>query len=97
MKKIGFLGLGLMGSRMAKNLAKKGFEVHVWNRTPLRAQQLMEHGVVPQPTPRAVAEAVDAYCTCVANPAALREVSDGLLAGARKGSCSSTSRPCRAR
>lgn len=85
MKKIGFLGLGLMGSRMAKNLAKKGFEVHVWNRTPQRAQQLTEFGVTVQPNPKALAEQVDAYCTCVANPEALRSVADGLLAGARKG------------
>lgn len=88
MKKIGFLGLGLMGSRMAKNLATKGFTVHAWNRTPQRVLQLGEHGVIPAATPRALAAEVDAYCTCVATPQALREVAlgpDGLLQGAKKG------------
>jgi 3-hydroxyisobutyrate dehydrogenase-like beta-hydroxyacid dehydrogenase len=88
MKTIGFLGLGLMGSRMAKNLATKGFTVHAWNRTPGRVADLAPLGVIAEPTPRALAAKVDAYCTCVADPAALREVAlgtDGLLAGAKKG------------
>ena len=35
-KRVGFAGLGLMGSRMAENLLKKGFPLTVWNRTPAR-------------------------------------------------------------
>jgi len=37
--RVGFVGLGIMGSRMAKNLAKKGFEVLAWNRTPARPRR----------------------------------------------------------
>ena len=88
MKTIGFLGLGLMGSRMAKNLATKGFTVHAWNRTPGRVMDLVPLGVIAEPTPRSLATKVDAYCTCVSDPAALREVAlgaDGLLAGAKRG------------
>ncbi|MBS1151042.1 MAG: 6-phosphogluconate dehydrogenase NAD-binding [Myxococcaceae bacterium] len=88
MKKIGFLGMGLMGSRMAKNLAVKGFTVHGWNRTPARVTELAGAGVIAAATPRALAAEVDAFCTCVSDPAALREVAlgpDGLLAGAKKG------------
>lgn len=88
MKRIGFLGLGLMGSRMAKNLALKGFTVHAWNRTAARVSELASVGVIAAATPRALAAEVDAYCTCVADPAALKEVAlgpDGLLAGAKKG------------
>ena len=88
MKTIGFLGLGLMGSRMAKNLATKGFTVHAWNRTPGRVKDLAGVGVIAEPTPRALAAKVDAYCTCVADPVALTEVAlgpEGLKAGARRG------------
>ena len=87
-KHVGFLGLGLMGSRMAVNLKKKGFEVTVWNRTPARAAALTSHGIHVADTPAAVAERVDAYCTCVADGAALEEVAlgaKGLLSSARKG------------
>lgn len=88
MKTIGFVGLGLMGSRMAKNLASKGFTVHAWNRTAARVTELEGAGIIAEATPRAVAMKVDAFCTCVADPAALRDVAlgdDGLVAGARKG------------
>ncbi len=88
MKKIGFVGLGLMGSRMAKNLATKGFTVHAYNRTPARVAELASVGVIAAETPAALAAEVDAFCTCVADPAALREVAlgpQGLLTGARKG------------
>lgn len=86
--KVGFLGLGLMGSRMARNLAQKGFQVVAWSRTAGKVDALAGIGVKAAPTPRALAAQVDAYCTCVADPPALREVAlgpDGLLAGARAG------------
>ncbi len=86
MKRVGFLGLGLMGSRMALNLHKKGFETVVWNRTPAKANALAAQGLKIARTPKELAEQVDAFCTCVADPAALRGVvygADGLLAGAR--------------
>lgn len=85
---VGFLGLGLMGARMALNLKKKGFEVTVWNRTQARADELTSHGLSVAKTPKALAQAVDAYCTCVADVAALEGVAlgpDGLLAGAKAG------------
>jgi 3-hydroxyisobutyrate dehydrogenase-like beta-hydroxyacid dehydrogenase len=87
--KVGFLGLGLMGSRMAKNLAAKGFEVTVWNRTLEKADALAwEVAVKVASTPAEVAAQVDAFCTCVADPPALREVvfgASGLLSEARSG------------
>lgn len=88
LQRVGFLGLGIMGSRMALNLQKKGFQVVVWNRTRERADALVSHGITVAATPRALAEQVDAFCTCVAGPKALEEVAlgkDGLLRGARKG------------
>lgn len=87
-KKVGFLGLGIMGSRMARNLAQKGFEVTVWNRTPERAEQLVQFGAKMAAKPAEVASKVDAFCTCVADPAALRQVTmgaDGLFSTSRPG------------
>jgi 3-hydroxyisobutyrate dehydrogenase len=44
-KRIGFIGLGIMGSRMAANLQRAGFEVTVWNRTQQTAHDwAAEHG-----------------------------------------------------
>ncbi len=85
---IGFCGLGLMGSRMAVNLKKKGFAVTVWNRAPARAEALRSHGISLAHTPAELASKVDAFCTCVADVPALERVAlgpDGLLAGAKKG------------
>ena len=87
--KVGFLGLGLMGARMAKNLAAKSFEVVVWNRTRARAETLAKEARVQVvSTPAEVASRVDAFCTCVADPPALREVvfgANGLLSASRAG------------
>lgn len=86
--RVGFVGLGIMGSRMARNLAQKGFEVRVWNRSAARAEPLRAFGVQVSESPAALAGSSDAICTCVADPPALREVAfgeRGLLAGARQG------------
>jgi 3-hydroxyisobutyrate dehydrogenase len=86
--RVGFVGLGIMGSRMARNLAQKGFQVTVWNRTRARAEALAPFGVRLASSPAELASQVDAFCTCVADPAALREVAmgpNGLLPAAKKG------------
>lgn len=88
MKTVGFVGLGIMGSRMAANLQKKGLQAVVWNRTPARAKELEALGVTVAATPAEVAAKTDAFCTCVATPAALREVAlgkDGFITTARAG------------
>lgn len=87
-QRVGFVGLGLMGRGMAKNLATKGFQVTVWNRSRSRAAALEPLGVRVAETPRQLMAAVDVACTCVATPAALEEVvfgKDGLLASVRRG------------
>jgi 3-hydroxyisobutyrate dehydrogenase-like beta-hydroxyacid dehydrogenase len=86
--RIGFLGLGIMGTPMALNLKKKGFEVTVWNRTLDKARALESQGLKVAATPAEVAKQVDVFCTAVADPAALEDValgSAGLVHGARKG------------
>jgi 3-hydroxyisobutyrate dehydrogenase-like beta-hydroxyacid dehydrogenase len=87
-KRVGFAGLGIMGSRMARNLMTKGHAVTVWNRTAERARPLADAGASLADTPRALAEATDVVVSCVADPAALERVvfaDDGVLAGARAG------------
>ena len=86
--RIGFAGLGLMGSRMAPHFLAKGFPLTVWNRTPERCRPLVVAGAREAATPRALAEASDVVVCCVADPAAVERVvfaEDGVLAAARPG------------
>ena len=87
--RVGFLGLGIMGSRMASNLLAAGHAVTVWNRTPARAGELREAGATEAESPRALAAGVEVVCTCVADPPALDAVAsgaDGFVAGLAPGS-----------
>src|SRR5512132_3295542 len=86
--RVGFAGLGLMGSRMAANLQKKGFELTVWNRTPGKCASLARDGARVATTPRELAENADVVVACVADPAAVERLvfaDDGLLGGVRPG------------
>ena len=51
MKKIAYLGMGIMGRGMAANLLKAGYPVTVWNRTPERCQPLVAQGAPQAATP----------------------------------------------
>jgi 3-hydroxyisobutyrate dehydrogenase-like beta-hydroxyacid dehydrogenase len=87
-KRVGFAGLGLMGSRMAQNLQAKGFPLTVWNRTPARCEPLAKAGAAVARTPRALAEASEVVVACVADPPAVEALvfgPDGLLEGVRPG------------
>lgn len=70
-KKVGFIGLGIMGSSMAANLLKQGFEVHVYNRSVEKTKSLVSKGAVLQESPKAVAENSDTILFCVTNDEAL--------------------------
>src|SRR3954452_9304243 len=61
-ERIAFLGMGIMGSRMAKNLRAAGFDVVIWNRTRSRADAI---GEPIADSPRAAAEGVDVLITMV--------------------------------
>ena len=87
--RIGFIGLGIMGGRMAANLQKLGNQLIVFNRTPEKARSLIDQGAVWAPTPAAVATQVDVLFTMLANPEAVKEVAsgeEGLLNHLRAGS-----------
>jgi 3-hydroxyisobutyrate dehydrogenase-like beta-hydroxyacid dehydrogenase len=84
MARLGFVGLGVMGSRVVKRLLDAGHSVAGYNRTRSKAQWLVDAGMSQASTPRAVAEAADVTFTMVTNTDALRSVmdgADGLLAG----------------
>jgi 3-hydroxyisobutyrate dehydrogenase len=101
--RVAFLGLGLMGRPMSKNLLKAGFPVTVWNRTASRCDDLVAAGAQKAATPQEAAAAGDVVFTCVSDPPALESVlwgAGGALAGLRRGSVlvdSSTVSPALAR
>ena len=85
---LGFVGLGVMGGRIAKRLMDAGHTVTGWNRTRSKATWLVDVGMRWAESPRDVAAAVDVVFTMVTNVPALREVTDGpdgLLAGLASG------------
>jgi 3-hydroxyisobutyrate dehydrogenase-like beta-hydroxyacid dehydrogenase len=86
--KIGFLGLGQMGSGMAGNLLRAGHEVAVWNRSPQKAKPLVAQGAVSARTPREAASQRDIVMSMLGDDAALEQVvlgNDGLLEGLARG------------
>ncbi len=85
---VGFIGIGIMGGRMARNLLKAGYVLKVHNRTPAKAEALRPLGAMVVASPRDAATGADAVLTMVADPAALRAVLEGprgAFAGCRPG------------
>lgn len=66
-EKIGFIGLGIMGAGMVSNLLKAGFPVTVWNRTPQRAEPLLQQGATWADSPAEVAKQTDIIMICVSD------------------------------
>lgn len=92
-RKIGVIGLGLMGRPMAANLIKAGHSLTIWNRTASRAQDLVAAGAELAANPREVAAASEILITMVSDPPALEEVlwghegeNNGALEGLKPGS-----------
>lgn len=56
---VGFIGTGIMGAPMAANLAKEGYQVHAWNRSPDKARALSSLGIEVSETPQKAAEQAD--------------------------------------
>ncbi|RMG24477.1 MAG: NAD(P)-dependent oxidoreductase [Bacteroidetes bacterium] len=87
--KIGWIGTGVMGISMAAHLMNHGYSLTVYNRTPSKAQPLLDGGARWADSPKAVAEVSDVIFTIVGFPADVEEVyfgENGILAGARPGS-----------
>ncbi|AMM50093.1 hypothetical protein TH61_01360 [Rufibacter sp. DG15C] len=80
--KIGFIGLGIMGSRMAANLQKAGHELVVYNRTANKADELVAQGAHLAKSPEEVGQQCRLVLTMLSTPEAVEEVAigpDGFL------------------
>jgi 3-hydroxyisobutyrate dehydrogenase len=89
MVRVGFAGLGTMGEFMATNLARAGFPLTVWNRTPGRAAELEQLGAHVAATPTDLARSSDVVVTCLTDSPQVEAVlfgEDGLDAGLAPGS-----------
>ncbi len=88
-ERVGFVGLGTMGSAMAANLARAGYHLTVWNRTPGRAQALRDLGATEVDSPRDVASRSDVVLACLTDSPQVGEVlfgAEGLAEGFARGS-----------
>jgi 2-hydroxy-3-oxopropionate reductase len=85
---IGFIGLGVMGAPMARNLLAADYEVVAWNRSPGPLEALVEAGARPAEGPAAVAAEAEVLITILKDDAVVREVlggPDGAIAAAPAG------------
>jgi 3-hydroxyisobutyrate dehydrogenase-like beta-hydroxyacid dehydrogenase len=85
----GFIGLGIMGTGMARNLLAAGVDLVVYNRTPARAEPLVEAGATVADSPRDLAQRCDVILLCVSDTPDVLEVimgDNGVAAGVKPGS-----------
>ena len=90
-ERVGYIGLGIMGSGMARNLLKAGFTLTVWNRDPAKAQALAAEGAAVGSDPADVAARSDIVITCVSDTpdveaVLLGDAPRGAIHGLRPGS-----------
>jgi 3-hydroxyisobutyrate dehydrogenase-like beta-hydroxyacid dehydrogenase len=84
MAKLGFLGLGIMGGPMARNLIRAGHEVALWSHSKGKAERLAEEGAIACATPAEVAQRSECVFLCVGDTKMSTEVilgTEGLAAG----------------
>lgn len=89
MKKIGFIGLGIMGKSMTRNLMKRGYELHIYARTRAKVEDIISEGAIFHDSPEACAAEAEAVITIVGYPKDVEEVyfgAEGILSGAKPGS-----------
>lgn len=89
MKKIGFVGTGVMGKSMATNLIDAGYDVHIYTRTKEKATSLLEQGAIWQESVAILAAKVDVVITIVGYPSDVEEVyfgANGIIENANAGS-----------
>src|SRR5689334_21276409 len=87
-QRIGFIGLGNVGSQLAGNLLRHGVDLTVRDIDPERVATLVAQGARAAASPRSLAAAVDVVITCLPAPAicaAVMEETDGVLAGLTRG------------
>ena len=88
-ERVGFIGLGIMGSGMAQNLLQVGAELTVWNRTASKMDPLVEAGAAAAESPAALARECDIVITCVSDTPDVEAVvldQAGVIHGIQPGS-----------
>lgn len=88
MKKIGFVGLGIMGKSMTRNLMKAGYELHIYARTKAKVEDVISEGAVFHDSVGLCAAEVEAMISIVGYPADVEEVyfgENGILNSAKPG------------
>lgn len=88
MTSLGFIGLGVLGGRIAKRLLDSGYQVAGYNRTASKAAPLVQAGLQLSNSPREVAQTADIIFSMVTDTAALKAITegpDGVLAGLSAG------------
>ena len=88
-ERVGYVGLGIMGMGMARNLVKAGFPLSVWNRTASKAEALAAEGATARATPAEVAANSDIIVICVSDTPDVEAVllgENGIIHGAQAGS-----------
>lgn len=89
MKKIGFIGTGVMGASIVKHLLSAGYEVNVYNRTKSKTDELVELGAIWKDTPKDIAQTSELIFTMVGFPEDVEEVyysDNGIFSGVQSGS-----------
>ncbi|HMN26986.1 MAG TPA: NAD(P)-dependent oxidoreductase [Caldilineaceae bacterium] len=87
-EQVGFVGLGIMGQGMARNLIKAGYTVHVWNRTASKMELLVAEGAKASGSPADVAAQCDIVVICVSDTPDVEAVvlgENGIIHGAKSG------------
>jgi len=88
--KVGYLGMGIMGSAMAGRLVDAGYPVTVWNRSKDKCAPLEEKGAKVADTAQSLIEPCDVIFACTSDPASAKAVvfgEQGVLAGISAGKC----------
>ncbi len=88
-EKIGFVGLGIMGRGMARNILRAGFSLTVWNRTASRMDELVAAGAAAAHSPAACAQQSNIIITCVSDTPDVEQVilgENGIIHAAAPGS-----------
>jgi 3-hydroxyisobutyrate dehydrogenase len=86
--KLGFIGLGNMGSRIAQRLLGHGYRLSVYDRNPVKAETIASHGGVVAKSIRELASTVDVILSCLTSDEAVRSVytgAEGVFSGTRPG------------
>jgi 3-hydroxyisobutyrate dehydrogenase len=87
-RRVGYAGLGAIGTPMAQRILEAGFELHVWNRSPEKTRALVAAGARAAATPAALAAEVELLCLCLSNDEAVEQVvfgEQGIAAAASNG------------